>query len=303
MAGMKAMWRRIRSQGVRLAMLAGLLVVSGVTIGLAAAYPLQYVKFQESTAVRLDQARLAGQVPVEQALVAAGDLSNSWTPGDPALGGFGILGTDFCGEPVKTPTPLSERVTAVFTNATDQTAVIAQALRVDRWQSARSYISSVKQALGGCSEFYRTGFGARVKVNIKDPSGKAPIADDYVAATFVNADGQSVLEWSMFSVGDVIIAIQHVGPTRPGPTFLGDVERKVLIRIDPKDFAPGGIATETTVPAEPTVSGAGGVPTTTVLQSGAADETGGTATPGAGAAPPTTAAPRTTAPGRTTTTR
>ena len=267
---MKAWWLRIRSQGVRVFLLLGLLLLSGVALGLAASYPLQYVKFEESTATRLDQARLAGQVPVEQALVAAGDLSSSWTPGDPALGGFGVLGTEFCGEAVKTPTPLSERETAVFTNATDGTAVIAQALRVDKWQSARSYVSEVADALDGCSEFYRTGFGARVKVQIKEPSGTPPIADDYVSATFVNEDGQSVLEWSMFAVGDVIVAIQHVGPTRPGPTFLNDVEKKVLVRIDPKDFAPGGIATETTLPGAGTPDDGSG---TTVLDSGSADET------------------------------
>jgi hypothetical protein len=297
----KAFFGRLGKQGGRVAMLLGLLVVSGVAIGLVASYPLQYVKFDESSAARLDQARLAGQVPIDQALVAAGDLPNTWAPGDPAAGAFGILGASFCGEQVDTPTPLSERSAAVFTNSTDQTTVIGQALRVDRWQSARSYISDVSRALGQCSEFYRTGPGTRFKVKIKDASGKPPIADDYVSAAFVNEDGKAVLEWSMFAVGDVIIAIQHLGPTRPNPpTFLNDLEQKVLVRIDPKDFAPGGIATETTLPGDTTPAAVG--TGSTVLDSGSADETGGNN--GAGAAGPTetTVAPATTVPARTPTT-
>jgi len=289
----KGFGKRLGAQGARVAMLLGLLAVSGVAIGLVASYPLQYVKFEESTATRLDQARLAGQVPVEQALVAAGDLPSSWAAGDAALGAFGVLGTEFCGEQVKVPTPLSERQAAVFTNSTDQTTVIAQALRVDRWQSARSYIGDVKRALDQCSEFYRTAPGTRIKVKIKDAAGKPPIADDYVAAAFVNEDGQSVQEWSMFVVGDVIIAVQHIGPTRPGPTFLNEVEQKVLVRIDPKDFAPGGIATESTVPGDTATSGDSG---TSVLDSGSADESGGTGD----ATTPTTAAPTTAAPTRST---
>jgi hypothetical protein len=281
--------KRIGAKGARIAMLIGLLAVSGVAIGLVASFPLQYVKFDESTATRLDQARLASQVDVAQALVAAGDLPNTWVAGDPTAGAFGVLGAEFCGEQVATPTPLSERRSSVFTNNTDQTTVIAQALRVDKWQSARSYISDVKRALDQCSEFYRTAYGTRVQVKIKDAAGKPPIADDYVSAAFVNADGKAVQEWSMFAVGDVIVAIQHIGPTRPGPTFLNDVEQKVLVRIDPKDFAPGGIATETTLPAAAGgTSGTGGA----VQNSGSADESSGDTN----ATEPTVTSPTTTTP-------
>jgi hypothetical protein len=271
MGRMKAYWSRARAQVVRVGLLLGLLVLSGAAIGLAASVPLRYVKFDESTATRVDQAALAGQVPVEQALVSAGDLSSSWSPGDPALGAFGLIGTDVCGEKIKLPTQLSGRQTAVFTNSTDNTTVISQALRVDRWQTARTYISDVQRALSECSEFYQSfPNGTKSKVKIKDPSGTAPIADDYVAATFVNEDGQSVQEWSMFAVGDVIVSVQHIGPTRPAPTFLNDVEQKVLVRIDPKDFAPGGIATETTLaPSDTAVESPGDT-----SQTGAADETG-----------------------------
>ncbi len=302
---MKAFWLRARAQVIRVGLLVGLLVLSGVVIGLAASVPLQYVKFDESNATRLDQSALAGQVPVEQALVATGDLSTSWAPGDPALGAFGIIGSEFCGERIKLPTSLSDRQTAVFTNSTNNATVISQALRVDRWQTARSYISDVQQALDECSEFYRTfPNGAKVKVKIKDANGTAPIADDYVAAAFVNADGQSTQEWSMFAVGDVIISIQHIGPTRPAQGFLNGVEQKVLVRIDPKDFAPGGIATETTLAPSETVTEAPG----DTSQTGAADETGGDAGTGDVTTAPTTsppAAPTTTvrSGSRTTTTR
>ena len=126
----------------------------------------------------------------------------------------------------------------MYTNTTNDSTVISQAVRVDRWQSAREYVGEVEQALGQCEEFFRLAPGARIKVTIKDASGTPPITD-YVSAAFVAEDGQSVQEWSIMAVGDVIIAIQHIGSTRPPATFLNDVEKKVLARIDPTDFAAG----------------------------------------------------------------
>ena len=53
---------RLRTQTVRVLMLGGLLLLSGTVIGLAAAYPLTFINYDDSSAVRLDQPRLAGQV-------------------------------------------------------------------------------------------------------------------------------------------------------------------------------------------------------------------------------------------------
>ena len=278
-------FKRLGTKGGKLLLLIALLAASGVAIGLAASYPLQFVKFEESSAVRVDQTRLAGTVDPAQALVAPGDLPPGWAAGDPALGAFGVLGTEFCGDVVKVPTPLSDTEAAVYTNTTNDSTVISQAVRVDRWQSAREYVGEVEQALGQCEEFFRLAPGARIKVTIKEASGTPPITD-YVSAAFVAEDGQSVQEWSIMAVGDVVIAIQHIGSTRPPATFLNDVEKKVLARIDPTDFAAGGVAPESTVPDDSTV--------TTALDSGSADETqDGAETPDATEAPDT--APPTTA--------
>lgn len=286
---------RIRTQGLRLLALAGLLVLSGVAIGLAAAYPLTFVNFNESNATRLDQVTLAGQVDADQALVTLGDLPKGWTAGDAALGGFGMMSTDFCGEKVEVPAPASDMRSAVFSDPTDQAVLIAQAVHVDKWQSAKTYVNDVRDALGRCSSFYRSGPTGKTKVKIKDPSQDPPIADDFVAATYVDENGSSVQEWAVFVVGDVIISVLHSGPTRPEPPFLNGVIGNVLARVDPKDFAPGGIAPDSATEPD---AGGGSNPTTT-LGSGAADETGGTGgEPAPGAAGP--GAPSTSAPAPTT---
>ena len=87
---------RLRTQTVRVLMLGGLLLLSGTAIGLAAAYPLTFINYDDSSAVRLDQPRLAGQVDVDAAVVSLDDLPKGWEPGDPALGGYGILNSQFC---------------------------------------------------------------------------------------------------------------------------------------------------------------------------------------------------------------
>ena len=263
---MRSFLGHLRTQSLRVLMLCGLLLLSGAALGLAAAYPLTFINYDDSSAVRLDQARLAGQVDVGQAVVVVDDLPKGWTAGDPALGGFGILNSEFCGEAVDTPTPMSEVQAAVFADPTNDSVVIAQALHVDKWQSARSYINDVEDALAECEQFYRSTPEGQVKIEIKDPSESPPIADDFVGATYVDANGEGAQEWAIFAVGDVVISVLHSGPTRPEPPFLNDVIENVLARIDPADFAPGGIAPTTTV--------AGSDPATpSTLDSGSADET------------------------------
>jgi hypothetical protein len=121
--------------------------------------------------------------------------------------------------------------------------------------------------VGECEQFFRTGLdGSRVQVDIDDGTSEPPITD-YVSRSFVAQDGESVQTWSMMAIGDVIVAILHGGPARPPEGLLSDLEDTILIRVDPEDFAPGGVApstTSTTEPADPTA--------TTVLEGGAADE-------------------------------
>jgi len=301
---------RLRTQSLRVLMLAGLLLLSGAALGLAAAYPLTFFSYDESSAVRIDQARLAGQVDVNQALVTLDDLPKGWEAGDANLGTFGVMNSTFCGETVAPPTPLSEVHSVVFKDPTNDSLVIAQSMHVDKWQSAKSYIFDVGDAMGGCDQFYRNGPAGQAKIEIKDPAQTPLIAEDYVGATYVDASGNGVQEWAIFAVGDVIVSVLHSGPTRPEPPFMNDVIGNVLARIDPTDFAPGGIAPTTTV--DSTGAGSG------TVDSGSADETGGndgtdagsdsgsdsTATtappaPATTAAAPTTVAP-TTAPRATT---
>jgi hypothetical protein len=260
-------------QGVRLVLLVVILGLSGVFLGLAAGYPLSKIQFEESDAVRLDQSQLAGEIDPAAALVTSTDLPIGWEDGDPALAGFGLLGAEFCGEEVPLPTQLSEVESAVYANPADESILIAQAVRVDRWQNARTYVDDVASAVGECEQFFRNGLdGSRVQVDIEDGSSEPPITD-YVSRSFVAQDGESVQTWSIMAVGDVVIALLYNGPTAPQQGFLSELEDQLLARIDPEDFAPGGVApaTSTTTTVDPTA--------TTVLEGGAADESEAPAVP------------------------
>jgi hypothetical protein len=111
-----------------------------------------------------------------------------------------------------------------------------------------------------------------VQVDIEDGTSEPPITD-YVSRSFVAQDGESVQTWSMMAVGDVVIALLYNGPTAPQQGFLSELEDQLLARLDPQDFAPGGVApsTSTTTTVDPTA--------TTVLEGGAADETEAPAVP------------------------
>ncbi len=256
-------------QGARVVVLLVILGVSGLFLGLAAGYPLSKIQFEESDAVRIDQSQLAGEVDPASAVVTQADLPIGWEEGDPALAGFGLLGAEFCGEEVPLPTALSDVETAVFANPGDASFLIVQAVRLDRWQSAKTYVDDVGSAVGECEQFYRTGLdGSRVQVDIDDGTSEPPITD-YVSRSFVAQDGESVQTWSMMAVGDVVVAMLHGGPARPPEGFLSELEDKILIRVDPADFAPGGVAPTTT-----STTVAGDVTGTTVLEGGAADESG-----------------------------
>lgn len=267
--GVVSGWGHAGQQLLRFGLLAAVVGVSGVLLGLALGYPASRIEFEESTAVQLDQSRLAGTLDPADAIVVDTDLPVSWEPGDPAAAAFSLLGAPFCGEDVALPTVLSERQSAVYTNPTDDSLLISEAVRVDRWQSAREYIDSVADAVSSCERFFRPGpDGERVRVDIREGPGDAPITD-HVSRTFVAEDGESVQVFSMMAVGDLVIMLLHAGPTRPPEGLMSGLEDDILVRVDPRDFAPGG------VPVEP--DGGDGVDgdgsTTTVIEGGAADET------------------------------
>ncbi len=264
---MKRFFARLGQQGVRLVLLVAILAFSGVFLGLAAGYPVSQIQFEESDSVKLDQSRLAGEVDPALAVVTQADLPIGWEEGDPGLAAFNLLGTDFCGEQVPLPTTLSEQSTAVYRNPADDSFLIAAAVRVDRWQSARDYVDDVASAVDECDRFFRVGFdGSRIEVRISEGTSEPPITD-YVSRTFVATSGESVQVWSTMAVGDVLVALLYGGPARPQEGLLSDLEDKILIRLSPKDFAPGGVARSTTT----TVDGAG-TTTTIVLEGGAEDE-------------------------------
>lgn len=269
---MSSLAERTGKQTLRVVLLVAIVLASGVGLGLAAGYPVSRIEFNEDDAIRLDHSRLAGEIDPAAALVTQADLELGWEAGDPALSLFGILGSDFCGKRIPLPTTLSEMQSAVFSNPNDGSILITQAVRVDRWQSARGYVDDLGDAVSECEQFYRTDAeGNRQEVTILEGTEDAPITD-HVARTFRFVDGSSTQTWSVMAVGDVILGIVYSGPSRPRQGFISGLEQELLMRLDPKDFAPGGVpvSTETSTTLAP-AEGAD-TTTTTVLEGGAADE-------------------------------
>ena len=237
---------RARLQLARVVTLLLLLAVSGVALGLLVSFPVSRIQFNPSGAIRLDQANLVGKADTESALVAAEDLPVEWVPGDDTLGAFGVLGSTFCGTEVALPTALSDEKSVVFENPQTGSILIGQALRVDKWQAARDYVSQVDRALKDCDEFYARTFTGPVRSRIEDPPG-SPAITDAVGATFRSLEEPpGVTEWSILAVGDLLVAVAVAG-TEPSPEqFIDTIENRILTRLDPADFAPSGSTTTTT---------------------------------------------------------
>ncbi|MEZ5309231.1 MAG: hypothetical protein R2735_01285 [Microthrixaceae bacterium] len=275
---------RVVINGARLMGLVALVAISGAVAGLAIGVPLGRVSFSSSKAVRLDQARLAGSIDPEAALVTSADLPVGWKAGDASLAGFGILANDFCGEKVEMPSALSETKAAVFVNESGSATLISQAVRVEKWQDAREYIRDVDRVLGECDKFFQVDpEGKRLRVDVKTGQGEPPITD-YVGRTYVAEDGSAVQAWSIMAIGDVVVGLRHLGKSAPQHSFMSDVQNHILMRTAPQTFAPGSGDTRsevsTTVPdGSQTEEPSSDQSTTTVLESGSADEPTDTSAP------------------------
>lgn len=261
----RTVFRHMGMQGSRVILLACIVGLSAIAVGFAAAYPLRYVQYESNGAVQLDQTALAGEIDVNASLVSANDLSASWSDGDSSLAAFGVLGSAVCGKTIDLPTPLSAEESAVFRNEADGTSLISQALRVEKSRSAVQYVNDIRDELEECGTFYQDVEGERVKIT-SDVLDREPPLTDHVTRVYSSTSG--VQEWSMMAIGDVIIAIQYLGPTTPAPTFLSDVELSVLGRIDQEDFAPLGIGVGDEVDAPTAGAPDGGAPAD---ESGAVD--------------------------------
>lgn len=261
---------RIRNRfllnGLRLVALAVLVGLSGVIAGVALGVPLGRLNFASSDAIRLDQARLAGSVDPEAAVVTAADLPVGWKEGDPNLAAFGILGNEFCGETIEMPAALVGMKSSVFTSPSGNATLISQAVRVEQWQAAREYVRDVEKVISDCDKFFVVNpDGKRQRVNVKESQQDEPITD-FVARSFVAEDGTSVQAWSIMAVGDVIIGLRHISRTAPQHSLMEDLQNHILMRTAPQTFAPGS-GKDT----EPTGKSGEGT-STTVVESGAVDE-------------------------------
>lgn len=258
---------------VRALMLLMLVAVCGMAVGLVFAYPVSRIKLSEAAAIKLDQGALAGKADAEQALVTVEDLGDGWAKGDDRLRTFGIIEGQFCGDRVPLPVALSPVRTTVLRDTDAKATLISQAVRVDRWQNAREFVSSVDRAASGCDRFYLTGPKGRSLQRVLESTSAKPI-DDYTSRVYLSEDGTGAVAWSLFAVGDVVVALEYIGPSRPPEGFLGELESALLLRLAPEAFAPGGVVPDGSSTTTTTAPAAGG-PATSVVEGGSADESGG----------------------------
>lgn len=262
----RVLLRHLGMQTSRVILLICFIGLSGLAIGFVLAYPLRFVDYESSGAVKIDQQALAGEIEAADALVSASDLSSSWEPTDDRLTGFGILGASVCANPIDLPTPLSPKEGVVFWNPSDDTTVISQAIRVEKSRSAVEYLNDVRDELEECDTFYQSVEGDRIRVSSSEVDRQAPISD-HVTRRYSSAN--SVQEWSLMAVGDVIVAVQYSGSAAPPPNFLSEIEWSILRRVAPDDFTPGGVGLDSSDVPDSGVEG------TETEGGGAADESGG----------------------------
>lgn len=246
--------RHLGMQMSRVILLICFIGLSGLAIGFIVAYPLRFVEYDASGAVKIDQQALAGEVEVTDALVSPGDLSSSWESTDDRLTGFGVLGSSICANPIDLPTPLSPKEGVVYWNPSDDTTVISQAIRVEKSRSAVEYLKDVRDELSECDTFYQRVEGDRIRVSSSEVDRQAPISD-HVTRRYSSTN--NVQEWSLMAVGDVIVAVQYSGPAAPPPNFLSEIEWSILGRVAPEEFGPGGARLDSSGVADSGVDGAG----------------------------------------------
>lgn len=217
-------------------MLVLLLLVSGVFAGWALSMPIRSLNLNFDSAVQLDHRLLVSKLEPEDALVAQSDLNSRWQPGDPAIAGFGALGTSYCGETVSLDNAVGEPLARVFVDDANGATLISQVVRNRKLQDADAYMRDISAVFDDCDdEFFRVIDDQQVAVEVRDERGNAPVTE-YITRTLVPTDAENITVVTYFQAGDEIIALTYVGPTRPEEGFLDGVERSILSRIDPAQF-------------------------------------------------------------------
>lgn len=229
--------RHFAGTGGRIVLLGVLIAVSGVLAGWALGAPLRSLDLDLGAAAQLDHRLLVSKLDVEQALVQQNDLGPGWKAGDPKISTFfGALESGFCGETPKLAEKVGEPDARVFLNESNGSTLISQVVRNRKLQDADAYLRDVSDAIQSCDQFFREVDGRQVAVSIRDERDDAPVTE-YISRTLVPTDGENLLVVTYLQAGDAVLALTYIAPTRPEEGFLDGVERSILRRIDPAQFA------------------------------------------------------------------
>ncbi len=218
-------------------MLVLVVVASGAAVGFALAWPVSQVELDVRSSKQLNHDSLAGTFDPEAALATVEDAPEGWVPGDTSVVGLlGLVGAPICGTTPEPENPVGEPLQAVFRDAAEQEWLISQVIRVRSPRDANQYITDVTSAFDSCSTFFWGGTsGERTKVEIREGQPDPPVTD-YVSKTLAATEGGLSRRVSFFQVGNVIVVLQAVGPTRPANAILDDAELGILQRVAPDDF-------------------------------------------------------------------
>jgi len=222
----------------RFGVLLVVIAIAGLLLGFGIGWPLSKVNLDVRSATQLDHVALAGSFDPELAEVQPGDLPGNYTATDADLSPFALIGGTFCGETPSVPSPLGDKLVKSYTTGADNQFVISEVQRVRRPIDANNYVRQLQAAFDGCTggTFFRGTGASRVQVRIKNGQPNPPV-NDYVSYTLTpdKAGGTTQLI-VVFQVGDVVVAVQFAGTTRPPVALIDKVQLSILARCVPAQF-------------------------------------------------------------------
>lgn len=237
--------RRAASTSGRVVLLLGIVVVCGLAVGFAVGYPVSQLHLTTSNAVALDQNSIRS-FDLESALVSSDDLPDGWALSELDLSPFSMVGQPICGQTPVVDNQMGRSLSRTYQNPRDGALLLSEAIRVRRVTDAVRYVSEMGKTFEGCKRgfFRKNQDGTSTKVELRAGQPDPPITD-YQSRTLQPPKGEHTQLVVFMAVGDVIISLQHVGPSAPPRDLFADVQRKLLARLAPDQFG-----TRSTVPGE-----------------------------------------------------
>lgn len=226
---------------LRIVALGAIIVAAGAVTGFAVGYPLSRLDFGADDSIQLDDVSLAGRFDPIEALVRITDLPDTYADVTEENGGLPasrLIGASYCGQTPTVVGQVSNPESKFYVDLNNQSIIVSEVVRVTSPRDGDAFIREVTDALDACRNgtFFRVQDGERSEFNIKADRPPAPILQ-YVSRTLEPVDGGVYEVVTYFQVGDVLVALQYAGPTRPTDEFLQKLEIQILARVAPQQFS------------------------------------------------------------------